>query len=133
MLQETIRPLLSLAVMLAAAVTPLPVQASDLLQGFAATPRAADRALDGHGSDNPFDREDVGSARRAGDILPMWEVIRRLGPDLQGQVVGTDIVQRSGRWLYQFQLLRGDGTLVRVWADAQSGAVVGRDGREQQR
>jgi uncharacterized membrane protein YkoI len=122
--ERTIRPLLSL-VMTLAVVTPMPVHASDLLQGFAASPRASSRSIERPGSDNPFDREDVGKARRAGDILPMWEVIRRLGPDLQGQVVATDIVERSGRWLYQFQLLRGDGTLVRVWADARSGTIVG--------
>jgi uncharacterized membrane protein YkoI len=54
----------------------------------------------------------------------MWEVIRRLGPELRGQVVATDIVERRGAWLYQFQVLRADGTLVRVFADARSGAIV---------
>jgi uncharacterized membrane protein YkoI len=117
------RTVLFLAAALVAAL-PAPAPGADLIQGFTSTPRATGRALDQRGSDNPFDRDDVGSARRAGDILPMWEVVQRLGPELRGQVVATDIVQRSGRWLYQFQVLRADGTLVRVWADAQSGAIV---------
>ncbi len=118
------RTMLFLAAALVAAL-PAHAQDSSLIQGFAGAPAAAGRALERGGSDNPFDREDVGSARRAGDILPMWEVIRRLGPELRGQVVGTDIVERHGAWLYQFQVLRADGTLVRVYADARSGAIVG--------
>jgi uncharacterized membrane protein YkoI len=98
-------------------------QNSDLVQPFAGS-RAA-RPLIDRNSDNPFDRNDVGSARRAGDILPMWEVIHRLGPELRGQVVATDITRRSGQWLYEFQVLRADGRLVRVWADARSGVIVG--------
>ena len=106
---------------------PAPVLANDLIQGFTAPSRGAGRALE-RGSDNPFDQDALGSARRSGDILPMWDVVRRLGPELSGQVVATDIVQRDGRWLYQFQVLRPDGRLVRVLADAHTGAPV-RGGR----
>jgi uncharacterized membrane protein YkoI len=99
-------------------------QSSDLIQPFAGPARGVDDLLDGN-SRNPFDQSEAGEARRAGQILPMWEVIHRLGPELRGQVVATDITRRSGRWLYEFQVLRADGRLVRVWADAATGELVG--------
>lgn len=99
-------------------------QGSDLVQPFTGTTRGLGDLPQGSDA-NPFDRNDVGNARRSGDILPMWEVIQRLGPDLRGQVVATDISRRSGRWLYEFQVLRADGRLVRVFADATSGELVG--------
>jgi uncharacterized membrane protein YkoI len=99
-------------------------QSSDLLQPFTGTAKGTGDLLDGN-TRNPFDQSEAGDARRAGQILPMWEVIHRLGPELRGQVVATDITRRSGRWLYEFQVLRADGRLVRVWADATTGAFVG--------
>jgi uncharacterized membrane protein YkoI len=98
-------------------------QSSDLLQPFTGTARGVDDLLGGNAR-NPFDQSEAGDARRAGQILPMWEVIHRLGPELRGQVVATDIARRSGRWLYEFQVLRADGRLVRVWADATTGELV---------
>jgi uncharacterized membrane protein YkoI len=107
-----------------AAGLPCRAQTDDLLQPFTGSARSMDDVLEGE-ERNPFDQSEVGSARRSGDILPMWEVIRRLGPELRGQVVATDIARRDGRWLYAFQVLRGDGRLVRVWANAASGELVG--------
>ena len=109
----------------ALAVTwPVHVRANDLVRPFAESSRKAGDHIQGSES-NPFDRSEVGTARRSGDILPMWEVVRRLGPALKGQVVDTDITRRGGHWLYEFQVLRADGELVRVWADATSGQLAG--------
>ena len=64
------------------------------------------------------------AARKAGRILPLREVERRVVPTMQGwRYIGFDFDAGSG--IYTLKFLR-DGNVVWVEADGRTGDIVGR-------
>ncbi|WP_246617129.1 hypothetical protein [Sphingomonas yunnanensis] len=65
-------------------------------------------------------------ARRAGKILPLPEIERRVLPTMKGaQYIGVDLEMPSG--VYTLKFLR-DGNVIWVDVDGRSGQVIGRTG-----
>jgi hypothetical protein len=70
---------------------------------------------------------DQDRARRAverGEALPLSDILARVRPRLGGEVVGVSFERKKGRWVYEFKVIRLGGTLVEVYVDAASAAVV---------
>ncbi|MBB3474224.1 hypothetical protein [Sphingomonas sp. BK345] len=65
-------------------------------------------------------------ARRAGKILPLPEIERRVLPTMKGaQYIGVDLEMPSG--IYTLKFLR-DGNVIWVDVDGRSGQIIGRTG-----
>lgn len=72
------------------------------------------------------DQDEALAARRAGDILPLREIERRVIPSMRGaQYIGFSFESASA--VYTLKFLR-EGKVIWVMVDARSGAVIGRAG-----
>jgi len=95
-----------------------------LFWSLAATPASA--------SDR--DREDHERARQAvqaGQVLPLRTVLERLERTQPGQVMEVELEREDGRWIYEVKLLQTDGRLVKLKLDAQTAAVLPRQGKNE--
>jgi hypothetical protein len=73
------------------------------------------------------DQHDAFDQRRAGRLLPLPEIERRVVPTMRGaQYLGCDLDGDTG--IYTLKFLR-DGVVIWIEVDGQSGQVVGRTGR----
>lgn len=61
---------------------------------------------------------------RAGDLGSALSRLKN-NPRYDGRVLGTHIVQRRGRSLYEVRILRRDDQIILVYIDPQTGGVVG--------
>ena len=65
-------------------------------------------------------------ARRAGRILPLREIERRVLPSMPGwRYIGFDFTDDGSRSIYTLKFLR-DGNVVWVEADGRTGEILGR-------
>jgi uncharacterized membrane protein YkoI len=72
--------------------------------------------------DHAYDR-----ARRAvesGESLPIAELLARVKKQIPGEVVGVEFERKRGKWMYEFKLIDGDGRLLEVYVDAQTGTII---------
>ncbi len=87
----------------------------------AATARASDRE----------DHERARQAVQAGQVLPLRTVLERLERAQPGQVMEVELERENGRWIYEVKLLQTDGRLVKLKLDAQTAAVLPRQGKNE--
>jgi uncharacterized membrane protein YkoI len=73
------------------------------------------------------DQRQAYEGRRAGRLLPLPEIERRVVPTMRGsQYLGVDF--DSDAVVYTLKFLR-DGTVIWIEVDGQTGQIVGRSGR----
>lgn len=73
------------------------------------------------------DQREAYEGRRAGRLLPLSEIERRIVPTMRGaQYIGVDL--DADLVVYTLKFLR-DGTVIWIEVDGQTGQVVGRSGR----
>ena len=61
----------------------------------------------------------------AGDVLPLQQIMQRLGRRYPGRLLDADLKQnRQGRWIYRLKLLAPGDQVHRLIVDAQSGRVL---------
>lgn len=66
------------------------------------------------------DHEQARALRRAGDILPLAEVLRR--SELAGlRVLEAELEHEHGRLVYELELLDADGRVLERYFDARTG------------
>lgn len=62
-----------------------------------------------------------------GEIHALREVLRTVGDNVDGDVVGIALVEVSGRWLYRVQVVSADGRRLVVDVDAGSNRYLGEE------
>lgn len=70
--------------------------------------------------------EDHDAARAAverGEIRSLTDVLKDVREKLPGDIVGVEIEQEDGRWLYEFRLVDGKGHLFEAYVDARNGNI----------
>jgi uncharacterized membrane protein YkoI len=97
-------------------------QALALALGLALVPAAA-------GASGRGDHERALSAVRAGEILPLPEILERLRREHPGQVLELELEDRRSSagervWVYEVRLLQPDGKVVKLEVDARSAHVL---------
>ncbi len=73
------------------------------------------------------DDHDYDRARRAserGEILPIGEILARLGEQVPGKVLDLDLEREHGSWIYEIKVLDARGRLLELKVDARSGRVI---------
>jgi len=97
-----LRPLLTLLLpALALAATPLPAAAS-----------------------GRHDHDQARAAVKAGDILPLPQVLDRVARTHPGQVLEVELEREDGRWIYELRVLQPTGALLKLDVDARTGDVL---------
>jgi uncharacterized membrane protein YkoI len=61
---------------------------------------------------------------RAGEVLPLAELLRRLQPAWPGDVLELELEREDGRWVYEIKLLQPGGQVVKLDVDARTAAVL---------
>ncbi len=67
--------------------------------------------------------------QEAPNLLPLEVVLGNVAAQFPGHHLGVDgPLQRDGRWIYRIKWLTPDGRVLIVFADAQTGQVLGHRG-----
>lgn len=72
------------------------------------------------------DSVDQDALRRAvqnGEIRPLVDILAALRGKLPGQITGTEVEYKHGRWIYEFRVADDKGRLFEVYVDARTGDV----------
>lgn len=80
---------------------------------LAASPAAADS-----------DHDRARSAREAGRILPLADILDRAARDRPGQVVDVELEREDGVLVYELKVLTEDGRVAKLYYDAANGALL---------
>lgn len=75
------------------------------------------------------DHDRARAALQAGEVLPLGEVLTRVERDYPGQVLEVELDDHHDRLVYEIKLLRADGAITKLKADARSGEVLSHRGR----
>ncbi|MDR3438651.1 PepSY domain-containing protein [Telmatospirillum sp.] len=86
---------------------------------LAGTPVAAD-------SDHDVARR----ALEAGQILPLRDILTRVGTAFPGQMIDTDLETEGGRLVYEIKVLTSDGRVLKLLYDARTGEMLKARSRE---
>ncbi|MCB1680251.1 MAG: PepSY domain-containing protein [Halioglobus sp.] len=79
------------------------------------------------------DHDRARRALQAGEILSLRTIIARVEDDYAGQIIEVELEREDGRWIYEIELLRSGGALVKLELDAGDGTLLGIKGRDIQR
>lgn len=80
-----------------------------------------DRGWRNNGGGHQGAREEV----RRGRILPLESVLANVRSQFAGDLLDADLVDQGGRPVYRIKLLVGGRGVTVVYADAQTGAILG--------
>jgi uncharacterized membrane protein YkoI len=72
------------------------------------------------------DSVDQDALRRAvqrGEIRPLAEILAAVRGKLPGQITGTEVERKGGRWVYEFRVADDKGRLFEVYVDARTGEI----------
>ena len=53
------------------------------------------------------------------------DILNEIRSKLPGEIIGVEIEQKNGRWLYEFRAIDSKGRLFEVHVDARSGEIEG--------
>jgi uncharacterized membrane protein YkoI len=73
--------------------------------------------------DRRHDQDAVRQAVQRGDIKSLTDILGALRNKLPGEIVGVEIEQKRGRWVYEFRVADKSGRLFEVYVNAQSGEI----------
>jgi len=74
--------------------------------------------------------EDHQQARRlkeSGEILPLEQIIRAAKAGQSGRVIGVELENKNGRYVYEVELLNTQGEVWELYFDATTGELVKRE------
>ncbi len=74
--------------------------------------------------------DDHGRARdavRRGDVLPLAEILERLGDRLGGDVIEVEFEREDGRYVYEFEVVTFSGQVREVYVDARTAEILRRE------
>ncbi|MCW9014575.1 MAG: PepSY domain-containing protein [Gammaproteobacteria bacterium] len=76
------------------------------------------------------DHDRARQALEAGEILPLRTILRQLERDYPGQIVEVELEHDDDMWVYEIELLRSGGSLIKMKVDASDGTLIGIKGRD---
>lgn len=80
-------------------------------------------ALADEGEDDD-DHDRALEAVERGEAHPLAEILRRIRPQLDGEVVGVEFERQHGRYVYEFKVISTSGRLREVYVDATSAEIL---------
>lgn len=69
------------------------------------------------------DHEAALKARKAGLILPLAELRRRVARQVDGRIVGHRLLRTNRGWVYELRLITGRGRVLYSLVEARTGRV----------
>lgn len=75
-----------------------------------------------------LDHDDVYDARRAGEILPLRDILPIVEDAYPGEILSVEFEMEDGRPVYEFKVLQRRGRYLELYVDARTGAILEVDG-----
>lgn len=101
--------------------TRMPGLLSLLLLAATAVPALAD----GH-----HDHDRAREALRRGEILPLARILEIVEDRTGGRVMEVDLDREEGRYVYEIDVMTGDGRIVELEIEAATGSIIESDCRK---
>jgi uncharacterized membrane protein YkoI len=67
------------------------------------------------------DQDGARAAVKRGDAAPFLDILRKVRPRIQGEIVGQKLEQHQGVWLYELRIIAPDGHMHYTHFDARTG------------
>lgn len=80
-------------------------------------------SLSGVGHAIADDHDAARAAVERGEIRPLTEVLNDVRGKLPGDIIGVELEQEDGRWLYEFHLIDSKGHLFKAYVDPRNGNI----------
>lgn len=64
------------------------------------------------------------TAVERGEALPLSSLQRSLGRAFPGEIIGIEVDEDDGRFVYEFKVLQSSGRILEIEMDAADGAVL---------
>jgi uncharacterized membrane protein YkoI len=77
----------------------------------------------------PADHDWARDAVRSGTLMPLTGILRRMEAEFLGQVIEIELEQKSGRLVYEIDLLSPRGHTIELVYDATTGHLLRAEGR----
>ena len=75
------------------------------------------------------DQDEALKGRKKGDIIPYGQIAKQAARQFGGRVVGQNLRQNGGRWVYVLRILRDNGQVIEAVYDAKTGRLLRTSGR----
>ncbi|MCC2096165.1 MAG: PepSY domain-containing protein [Hyphomicrobiales bacterium] len=75
-------------------------------------------------ADGPIDHKRALEARKSGEIRPLAEILEKVRPQLSGEIIKIEIEREDGRWVYEFKILRTNGSRTDIYVDGKTGKII---------
>jgi hypothetical protein len=71
--------------------------------------------------EGPVDQDGARQAVRRGDAAPFADILRKVRPQIRGEIVGQKLEQHQGVWVYEFRVVAPDGHMQYLHFRARTG------------
>lgn len=58
------------------------------------------------------------------DVIPLEDILKRIGPSLPGRVIEVETEYEDGRLYYEFYVLTPEGRRVEIYVDPTTGSIA---------
>ncbi len=76
------------------------------------------------GADERRDHDRARAAMKAGEALPLQDVLENVQRNYPGEVLEVELEREDGRWVYELKLLQPGGRLLKLDVDARTAVVL---------
>lgn len=77
-----------------------------------------------HADDNDKAMDRLRAAVARGEVLSLSTLQERLSKAFPGQIVGVEVEEKKGRFIYEFKVLQSNGRLLEIEMDAATAEVL---------
>ena len=70
------------------------------------------------------DHDEARRLSQSGDILSLQVILEKLRPRYPGKVLEVELERKSGRLIYELEILSKDGVVLELYIDAKTGDVL---------
>ncbi|MGD8547518.1 MAG: PepSY domain-containing protein [Thiohalophilus sp.] len=75
-------------------------------------------------ADDKLDHKEAKELREQGKILPLKEILDRVGKEYPGQVIETELDREDGNYIYELEILTDKDKVIELEVDAASGKIL---------
>lgn len=75
-------------------------------------------------ADDDLDHKQARELREQGKILPLKDILERVGKEYPGQVIETELKREHGNYIYELEILTDQDKVIELEVDADSGKIL---------
>ena len=70
--------------------------------------------------------DDAYQARDSGKILPLVEILKKIAPEITGEIIETEFELKNGVPIYEFKFIAPGGRVMELYVDARTAKIIKR-------